>query len=84
MHLKCDCLILNSRQQSMMKKKPSRCILTYGTVKKKAFLRIINQSQKDLLTCPLENNVEKFFDKFLRDGKLTVRFKEPSLEVLIS
>lgn len=93
MHLKCDCLVQNRIQSSknchvgqQTKKKPIRSIITLGTEKstKKVLMKISTVTNKELLLINVHENIEQIFDKFIADGKLTIRIKQPEVDLLIS
>ncbi|GLH12849.1 Leucine-rich repeat protein soc-2 homolog, partial [Gryllus bimaculatus] len=72
---------------SMPKRRAQRSVLAFGT--KPGYpneLVLVHQSNQNSLgtVYKVKDNIEKVFDKYAKDGKTTIRFKEPPHDVIIN
>lgn len=45
---------------------------------------ILPSVMSDVFLLQLKDNIEKFFTKFVEEGKATVRLKEPAVDICLS
>ncbi|XP_042611553.1 LOW QUALITY PROTEIN: leucine-rich repeat protein 1-like [Cyprinus carpio] len=88
MQLRCDVEVVSRWLPSVgvrSKGRSSRAVLSLGRLAERGvFLLICTARHRRGARYKLQQNIEKFFTRFVEEGKATVRLKEPAIDICLS